>query len=97
MSLSHPYSKVKIKRRSASCLPRGVWLFSEESSNGLNTAWQNALPTSPPGNVHYPPQQQQIQGFDPSAAPAPQYQQQYQYPANILVDPTAVGQPQPQH
>ena len=83
--------------RSASCLPRGVWLCNEESSNSPNTAHQNSLPTSPPGNVHYPPQQQQMQGFDPSATPALQYQQQYQHPANIPVDPTAVGQLQPQH
>ena len=37
-----------------------------------------------------------MQGFDSSATPAPQYQQQYQYPANIPVDPTAVGQLQHQ-
>ena len=96
MSLSHPYSRVKIKGLAAICLPRGVWLFNEESSNSPNTAHQNSLQTSPPGNLHYPPQQQQMQGFDPSATPAPQYQQQYQHPANIPVDPTAVEQPQHQ-
>ena len=62
MSLSHPHSRVKIKGRSASCLPRDVWLCNEESSNNLNTAWQNALLTSPPGNLQYHPQQQQMQG-----------------------------------
>jgi len=91
--LSYPYSK----GWSSSCLPRSVRLCNEEISNSPNTAQQNALPASPPGNLHYPPQQQQVQGFDPSAAPTPQYQQQYQHLPNIPVDPTAVGQLQPQH